>query len=142
MDPLDLFKKNLNLTPRGDVYARQLDKAAQMIGWKQKYHTPGDGKGVIRRGVGASIHTWAGRPHDSTCRVDIEPDGSVSANIGTQDLGVGCRTVVGAVLAETVGLPLERSEGQHGRQQPAAVGRLGRLDDGGRRFGLDAPRRG
>ena len=106
MDPLDLFKKNLNLTPRGDVYSRQLDKAAEMIGWKQKYHTPGNGKGVIRRGVGASIHTWAGRPHDSTCRVDIEPDGSVSANIGTQDLGVGCRTVVGAVLAETVGLPL------------------------------------
>jgi xanthine dehydrogenase YagR molybdenum-binding subunit len=106
MDPLDLFKKNLNLTPRGDVYARQLDKAAQMIGWSEKYDTPGAGKGVIRRGVGASIHTWAGRPHDSTCRVDIEPDGSVSANIGTQDLGVGCRTVVGAVLAETVGLPL------------------------------------
>ena len=106
MDPIELFKKNLNLTPRGDVYTRQLDKAAEMIGWKQKYHTPGDGKGVIRRGVGASIHTWAGRPHDSTCRVDIGPDGGVSANIASQDLGVGCRTVIAAVLAETVGLPL------------------------------------
>ena len=106
MDPVELFKKNLNLTSRGDVYSRQLDKAAEMIGWKQKYHTPGDGKGTIRRGVGASIHTWAGRPHDSTCRVDISPDGSVSANIGSQDLGVGCRTVIAAVLAETVGLPL------------------------------------
>ncbi|MBI1357348.1 MAG: molybdopterin-dependent oxidoreductase [Acidobacteria bacterium] len=107
MDPVELFKKNLNLTSRGDVYARQLDKAAEMIGWKQKYHAPGDGKGKIRKGVGASIHTWAGRPHDSTCRVDIGPDGSVSANLASQDLGVGCRTVIAAVLAETVGLPLD-----------------------------------
>jgi xanthine dehydrogenase YagR molybdenum-binding subunit len=52
------------------------------------------------------MHTWAGRPHDSTCQVRIEPDGSVTASLASQDLGVGCRTVIAAVLAETVGLGL------------------------------------
>jgi xanthine dehydrogenase YagR molybdenum-binding subunit len=52
------------------------------------------------------MHTWAGRPHDSTAMVTIEPDGSVATTLATQDLGVGARTVAGAVLAETVGLGL------------------------------------
>jgi xanthine dehydrogenase YagR molybdenum-binding subunit len=38
--------------------------------------------------------------------VSIEPDGSVTAALASQDLGVGCRTVIAAVLAETVGLGL------------------------------------
>ncbi|MCB9384821.1 MAG: xanthine dehydrogenase family protein molybdopterin-binding subunit [Bryobacterales bacterium] len=106
MDPFELFKKNLGFTPRAEVYSAEMDKAAELFGWKQKFHKPGDGKGHIKRGVGMSIHTWAGRPHDSTCRVSIEPDGSVTAGLASQDLGVGNRTVIAAVLAETVGLPL------------------------------------
>ncbi len=106
MDPFDLFKKNLGFTPRAEVYSMELDKAAELMGWKSKYHKPGDGKGHIKRGVGLSMHTWAGRPHDSTCRVSIEADGSVTAALASQDLGVGNRTVIAAVLAETVGLGL------------------------------------
>ncbi len=107
MDPVELYKKNLGLSPRADVYLKELDLCAEMIGWKSKYHKPGDGTGRIRRGVGASMHTWQGRPHDSTCEVSIGPDGSATASIGTQDLGVGARTVVAVVLGETMGLPLE-----------------------------------
>ena len=106
MDPVDFFKKNLGFTPRADVYSSEIDKCAELMGWKSKYHAPGDGKGHIKRGVGLSIHTWAGRPHDSTCQVRIEPDGGVTASLASQDLGVGNRTVIAAVLAETVGLPL------------------------------------
>lgn len=106
MDPVELFRKNLGLTARADVYSKELDICSEMIGWKSKFHKPGDGKGRVRRGVGLSMHTWQGRPHDSTCQVSIGPDGSVAASIGTQDLGVGARTVVAIVLAETMGLPL------------------------------------
>lgn len=107
MDPFDFFKKNLGFTPRAEVYSAEMDKAAELFGWTSKYHKPGDsGNGHIKRGVGMSMHTWAGRPHDSTCQVSIEPDGSVTAALASQDLGVGCRTVIGAVLAETVGLGL------------------------------------
>jgi xanthine dehydrogenase YagR molybdenum-binding subunit len=53
------------------------------------------------------MHTWAGQGHPSECDVTINPDGSVEAKIGTQDLGVGTRTCIGIVVAETLGLPLD-----------------------------------
>jgi xanthine dehydrogenase YagR molybdenum-binding subunit len=109
MDPLEFFKKNAGLTARPDVYRAQLDKGAELIDWKSRYHKPGEGSsGYTRRGVGLSMHTWGGRPHDSQCRVTIEPDGKVAATLGSQDLGPGSRTVIGIVLAETMGLPLSQ----------------------------------
>ena len=57
--------------------------------------------------MGLSLHTWAGRGHDSNCQISIHPDGSVEASLCTQDLGTGTRTVVAVVAAETLGVPLE-----------------------------------
>jgi len=54
-----------------------------------------------------AFHTWGGAGHDSECDVTINPDGSVEAKIGSQDLGTGTRTTIGIVIAETLGLPLE-----------------------------------
>ena len=111
MDPLDLFLKNVGLTARGDVYRAELLKAAELLDWKAKWHPPGKGPaGPVKHGVGLSIHTWGGRPHDSDCRVTINSDGSVEAQLGSQDLGTGTRTVIGIVAAETLGLPLNMAQ--------------------------------
>lgn len=107
MDPIALVKKNLGFTTRADVYSAELDEAAKMIGWAEKYKPAGSQKGTVRRGVGLSMHTWGGRPHDSTCEVRIESDGTVSANLASQDLGSGTRTVIAVVLGETMGLPID-----------------------------------
>jgi xanthine dehydrogenase YagR molybdenum-binding subunit len=109
MDPLDFFIKNIALTgERADVYKEELLKAAEMIGWKQKWHARGDKTpGPIKRGMGLSIHTWGGAGHASNCRCTIQPDGSVEVALGSQDLGTGTRTVIGIVAADTLGLPLE-----------------------------------
>ncbi len=105
IDPVDFFKTNAKFTPRPDVYRTELDKAAELMDWKAKYHSAGDpASGHVKRGVGLSVHTWGGRPHDSQCRVTIEPDGTATAELGSQDLGSGTRTVIAIVLAETVGL--------------------------------------
>lgn len=107
MDPLKLFKKNVGLTQRPEVYGAELDKAAELMDWSAKWHPPGEGSsGHVKRGVGISMHTWGGRPHDSQCRVTIHPDGEVVVELGSQDLGVGTSTVIGIVAAETMGLPL------------------------------------
>jgi xanthine dehydrogenase YagR molybdenum-binding subunit len=108
MDELEFFMKNSDLTDRADVYREQLKIAADMIGYKQKAHLRGQNKeaGPVKRGLGMALHTWGGRGHPSECDVTIHPDGSVEAKIGTQDLGVGTRTNVGIVVAETLGLPL------------------------------------
>jgi xanthine dehydrogenase YagR molybdenum-binding subunit len=109
MDPLDLFLKNVPLLgPRKDLYKEELLKAAELIEWKKKWHPRGDTTpGNIKRGLGLSLHTWGGRPHDSDCKLTINPDGSVSVEMGSQDLGTGTRTVIAIVAADTLGLPLD-----------------------------------
>jgi len=108
MDELEFFLKNAEQTDRAAVYQEELKIAADLIGYKQKAHLRGDPTtGPIKRGLGLSIHTWGGQGHPSECDVTINPDGSVEAKLGTQDLGVGTRTCVGMVVAETLGLPLE-----------------------------------
>src|SRR5262245_58226622 len=108
MDELDFFLKNADQTDRANVYKEELKIAADLIGYKQKAHLRGDKTpGPVKRGLGMSMHTWAGRGHASECDVTINPDGSVEARIGTQDLGVGTRTCIGQVVAETLGLPHE-----------------------------------
>jgi xanthine dehydrogenase YagR molybdenum-binding subunit len=107
MDPMEFFLKNLNLTARPTVYESQIRQAADMIGWKQKWHARGDKTpGHIKRGLGLGIGTWGGAGHASNCRVNIHPDGSVEIELGSQDLGTGTRTAILQVAAETLGLPM------------------------------------
>lgn len=109
MDPIEFFKKNLHLTDRPDVYEEELDKAAELIDYKAKAHPRGDKTpGPIKRGLGISIHTWGGMGHPAACNVTLNPDGTVGVKIGSQDLGTGTRTIITMVVAETLGLPMEK----------------------------------
>jgi xanthine dehydrogenase YagR molybdenum-binding subunit len=106
MDPLELFSKNTGYTARAEVYQAQLQKAAEVMEWKKRWHPRGEGHGPVKQGLGVAINTWGGGGHASQCRTTINPDGSVLLEIGTQDLGTGTRTVITMVAAETLGLPL------------------------------------
>jgi xanthine dehydrogenase YagR molybdenum-binding subunit len=126
MDELEFFLKNTQFTDRKKVYDEELQIAADLIGYKQKAHARGDKTpGPIKRGLGISMHTWGGQGHPSECDVTIHPDGSVEAKIGTQDLGVGTRTCVGMVVAETLGLPLEAVKVQIGKNDYPQSGASG-----------------
>ena len=108
MDPLEMFLKNVDITgPRAENYREELLKAADMIGWKQKWHPRGDTSlGHRKRGLGLSIHTWGGGGHQSNTNCTIHPDGSIEVSVGSQDLGTGTRTIIAMVAAETYGLPV------------------------------------
>ena len=109
MDPMDLWLKNLEITgPRKDVYREELGIASELMGWKDKWRGRGQNvSGPVARGLGLSIHTWGGRGHASDCDLTIHPDGSVDIKLGSQDLGTGTRTVILAVAAETLGIPID-----------------------------------
>lgn len=108
LDPLDFFRKNLDMTgPRAKVYDEEFTIADQMMGWKQNWRPRGSSEGVVKTGMGLSLHTWGGRGHDSNCDLTINPDGTVEIKMGTQDLGTGTRTCIMIVAADTLGLPLE-----------------------------------
>jgi xanthine dehydrogenase YagR molybdenum-binding subunit len=112
-DPLEFRKKNL-VDP---AYTRQLDAVAKAIRWdahpnKKKPATLSDGIGI---GIGFAVATWGGGGNKGNeVTVRIERDGSVSASVGSQDLGTGTRTYVAAIVAEELGLPLAAVEARIG----------------------------
>jgi xanthine dehydrogenase YagR molybdenum-binding subunit len=109
MDPLEVFKSNAQFAPpaRVDIYRYQLDKAAELSEWKKLWKPRGqNGSGTVKRGLGIGLAAWNGNGHASNCRTVINPDGSVSVEIGTQDLGTGTRTVITQVAAESLGLQM------------------------------------
>lgn len=134
MDEMEFFMKNLDLTARPQIYKDELEIAARLIGYKSKAHLRGEDKtpGPIKRGLGISVHTWGGLGHDSECDVTISPDGSVEAKIGTQDLGTGTRTIIGQVVADTLGLPFEAVKVEIGKNAfPKSGGSGGSTTIGG-----------
>jgi xanthine dehydrogenase YagR molybdenum-binding subunit len=105
MDPYEFFLKNLELTRLSKIYRDEFPLAAEMMGWKEKWHPRGQNiSGNIARGVGLSLHTWGGRGHASDCDLSIHPDGSVDIKMGTQDIGTGTRTCIAVVAADALGL--------------------------------------
>jgi xanthine dehydrogenase YagR molybdenum-binding subunit len=146
MDPLEFFQKNLAITgARNQNYAEELGIAADLMGWKQKWHPrPGTVPTGPARGVGLSMHTWGGRGHNSDCDLTIHPDGSVDLKMGTQDLGTGTRTSILVVAADTLGIPLSAINLQIGdTQYPPSGGSGGSTTIGGvssstRRAAVDA----
>jgi xanthine dehydrogenase YagR molybdenum-binding subunit len=155
MDPLQLRLKNLPPNDpnavqnapqsynalRNTIYVKEIEIAAKLSGWEQRWHPPGKGpgSGPIRHGIGMALHTWGGQgfgPNDT--KVTISSDGSVLVESSTQDLGTGQRTVLAIVAAEVLGLdpkditvkigesPLGRTSGSGGSttcpsQSPSAL---------------------
>ena len=107
MDPMEVFAKNADYTPRAETYRKQLIKAAELSDWKRLWHPRGEGgAGAVKRGLGIGVNAWGGGGHQSQCRCTINPDGSVAIEIGGQDLGTGTRTIICQVAGETLGLPI------------------------------------
>lgn len=149
MDPLEFFLKNVDLAGvRANVYRDELMKAAEMIEWKKLWRPRGEGapgsSKTVKRGLGLSLHTWGGSGHASDCDLTIHPDGSVEVKMGTQDLGVGTRTVLNIVAADTFGLPLNAVKVHIGdNRYPVSGGSGGSTTVGGvssstRRAAVDA----
>jgi CO/xanthine dehydrogenase Mo-binding subunit len=72
---------------------------ADALGW------PGVGSAAVGLGISASD---AGAYPTSTAAVRIHNDGSVTLFTGSTELGQGSRTVLSQIVAEELGLPLER----------------------------------
>jgi xanthine dehydrogenase YagR molybdenum-binding subunit len=109
MDPLEFRLKNLH-DGKGNVnptYERQLRRGAKEIGWERR-KAAGSGSGTLKRGFGCAIGAWGGGGNPQcSVTVAIGKDGSVTASVGTQDLGTGTRTYVRAIVAEELGLKID-----------------------------------
>ncbi len=108
MSALEDLAAKLGMNPRANIYRDEFAIADELMGWSKRWHPRGDkAAGPIKQGLGMSFHTWGGRGHPSECDLTIQPDGSVSIKMGTQDLGTGTRTAITAIAADTLGIPFE-----------------------------------
>lgn len=119
MNPLDIRLKNLNDVGNPDTkkpYSNPsmratLQKAADTIGWKAKWHAP-KAKEVrpgVFHGIGLASHTCShgagGAP--STASVVVNADGSLSVVSAAAEVGPGERTVMAMIASEALGIPYE-----------------------------------
>ncbi|MCC7014218.1 MAG: xanthine dehydrogenase family protein molybdopterin-binding subunit [Planctomycetes bacterium] len=117
MDLVEFRKRNL---PEGkrELYARQLDKCAELIGWAAHAHrSKWDASNAeLKTGIGFGLARWGGGG-GKDCRVEVRiaSDGSVEVLSGTQDLGTGTRTYCASIVAEELGLELGQVRARIGR---------------------------
>jgi putative selenate reductase molybdopterin-binding subunit len=135
-DPLDFRLQNLNevgslfdeLTgekpglPFGRVggHRQSLERAAELIEWREKWHPPAAREvrpgvfhgmaivSAIDRGGGKQGGTSKdGLPPPSTGQVLLHPDGTLEVRSGSTEVGAGQRTLLAMLAAQTTGIPLD-----------------------------------
>jgi xanthine dehydrogenase YagR molybdenum-binding subunit len=150
---LEIFMKNLGTDEKPlvsgakpSVYKAEMELAAKLMDWNAKWHAHGKGekKGSVVEGLGMAMHTWGGGANNSNCLLKVYPDGGVETTCGTQDLGVGTRTVLAVVLAETFGLTPDKIKVNIGSSKMPVSGpsggstTVGGICESHRRAGQDA----
>jgi CO/xanthine dehydrogenase Mo-binding subunit len=120
MDPVEIRLKNIN--EKGGLVSNRpynnpglrdcIVKAAEAIGWKEKWHAP-KAKEVrpgVFHGIAIAAHTCShgsgGAP--STAMIIANPgSGAVDINSAASEVGPGQRTTMAMICAEALGIPYE-----------------------------------
>ena len=122
LDPVEIRLRNLTEVSQGrggtpyssTGFKECLEKGAQQFGWAEARQRSG-GDGPWKRGAGMGGCVWiagAGGP-PCTAIVKYFADGSANLNMGASDIGTGTKTVMAMVVAEELGVPLDRIQIEH-----------------------------
>ena len=107
MDPLAFRIKNLPPEAPNAMWRKYFPIAAERFGWSKRHVTGDPTPGPIKRGMGCAANRWGGGGQGTKAHCEINPDGSVVMRCGTQDIGVGTKTIVSIITAETLGIPMD-----------------------------------
>ena len=120
MDPVEFRLKNILDSDRiqasrftSSGLRECLVEGARAFGWNEA-RTQSPSQGPITRGVGVAACLWgiaAGPP--GTVILKLFSDGSVNLNMGASDLGTGTKTIMAMVVAEELGVPMEKIHIEH-----------------------------
>lgn len=103
MDPLQFRLKNDTNATR----QKQWRFGAEKFGWAKRAPKPGADRGPSKRGVGLGAAIWWPGGRGTQAQLTILPDGGIEIRCGTQDIGTGTRTIIAAIVAEELGVPME-----------------------------------
>ncbi len=113
IDPLELRLRNAveegSICPTGQIaHAVGLKECLRSLeekgNWSQQKQKGGKVSGM---GI-ACFHKPTGTPTSHSAVVQVNPDGSVDLLIGSVDMGQGCNTVFSQMVAEELGIPVEK----------------------------------
>ncbi|MFA6167889.1 MAG: xanthine dehydrogenase family protein molybdopterin-binding subunit [Gemmatimonadaceae bacterium] len=116
MDPVAFRLKNIpavsqlrnNQPYTSTGLADCLKNGADTFGWAAASKRPAT-KGHLKRGVGMAAGMWGGAGSPSATAIcKLYADGSANLNSGAADIGTGTKTVFAQVVAEELGVPVER----------------------------------
>jgi len=107
MDPLEFRMKNLPPEAPNAMWRKYFPIAAERFGWSKRHPTGDPAPGPIKRGMGCAANQWGGGGRGTKAHCEINSDGSVAVRCGTQDIGVGTKTTVTMIAAETLGVPMD-----------------------------------
>jgi len=107
MDPVEFRLKNLPAEAPNAMWKAYFPMAAEMINWKARHPTGDPTPGPIKRGLGCAANRWGGAGQGTKAHCEINSDGSVLMRSGTQDIGVGTRTIMAMITAETLAIPMD-----------------------------------
>lgn len=103
MDPM----KYRDIIDKSEIRKVERLRGAEAFGWNKRKKAGSD-VGPIKKGVGMAQSTWPRFVHlDSTAEVRMMQDGTVEVRSCTQDIGTGTKTILGQVVAEELGIPVE-----------------------------------
>ncbi|GAA2121377.1 xanthine dehydrogenase family protein molybdopterin-binding subunit [Actinomadura alba] len=118
MDPIDLRRRNdlsVSLENGKPFSSKHLDECyrvgAARFGWSRRKANPGavrDGEWLVGMGMSMGVLQAASGAGPTAMRVRFHANGTASVAAATADLGTGMRTVLAAVAADGLGLPVER----------------------------------
>jgi CO/xanthine dehydrogenase Mo-binding subunit len=119
MDPVEFRIKNVPAFSQIDreqrpytvnELAQCLSKGAEAFNWQKARSRGNDDGSHIKRGVGCAAAVWVvgggGPPSTVICKMFV--DGSVTIRTGAMDIGTGTKTVLCMIVAEELGMPIER----------------------------------
>lgn len=122
MDPVELRRINdTQVEPiKGLPYTSRtlmpcFDTASAAFGWNRRSPAPGsmrDGDWLIGWGCASTMYPTQVAP--AAARVRLAPDGSVTVQTATHEIGTGIMTVVAMTAADRLGVPLDRVDVQVG----------------------------
>ncbi|MGH6993596.1 MAG: xanthine dehydrogenase family protein molybdopterin-binding subunit, partial [Caulobacteraceae bacterium] len=131
MDPVELRRRNdTQKDPTGPRrYSSRslvpcLEQAAQAFGWQRRTPAPGsmrEGEWLI--GWGCASAAYPANIAAAACRLSLSPEGRARIALAAEDLGTGTYTVLAAVVADRLGLPIDAVEVDIGdsRLPPAPI---------------------
>ncbi|AQA04642.1 hypothetical protein BVC93_21950 [Mycobacterium sp. MS1601] len=117
VDPVELRLRNYaTVVPGTDRRwtSKRLDECyrvgAARFGWNRRSAAPAtnrDGQWLVGMGMATAIYPAAGRAENAV-RVRFRDDGTVLVQSGTMDIGTGSATALAIVVADALGLPMDR----------------------------------